>query len=329
VNLKQLKNVSGAHKASMPEFIPPQLATLVDKPPEGDNWFHELKFDGYRLICHLDNGKIRFWTRNRKDWTAKFPHLGKAVKSLPVKSAILDGEIVAVDSSGHTSFQKLQQSIKSGDASFLFQVFDLIYLEGFNLTRTPLRERKRLLAELLDSVDERSPLRYSDHVEGNGEAFFAQACAYKIEGTVSKAADSPYESTRTRNWLKIKCLQRQEFVIVGYLPSDKGFPGFGALILGVYEKGKLVFAGRVGTGFKVKERVALQKKLDALARKTMPFAEKPRDPGLRNAVWAEPKLIGEVAFSEWTEDGSVRHPSFQGLRLDKKAKDVVRELPAE
>src|SRR4030095_2893199 len=165
------------------------------------------------------------------------------------------------------------------------------------------------------------------HIEGNGAQFFKQACELGIEGVVSKLADSPYESTRSRNWLKAKCLKRQEFVIAGYLPSKKGFPGFGALILGVYDKGKLVYCGRVGTGFSIQQRLELQKKLDRLSQASMSFAAKPKDPGLRDAHWAKPQLVGEVEFTEWTGDGLIRHPSFQGLREDKKATEVVREEP--
>jgi bifunctional non-homologous end joining protein LigD len=311
----------------MPEFIQPQLATLVSEPPRGDEWLHELKFDGYRMLCHLNRGKVRFWSRNRKDWTNKFPHLGKAVKSLPVTTAILDGEVVAVDAAGRTSFQKLQQSMKVSDSGFIFQMFDLIYLDGFNLAGTPLTERKLLLAELLKSVSENGPLRYSDHIEGNGATFFKQACEFGIEGIVSKLANSPYESTRSRNWQKVKCIKRQEFVIAGFTISEKALPGFGALVLGVYDKGALVYAGRAGTGFSIQQRVDIRKKLDRLVRTSCPFAIKPKDPGLRHAVWTTPKLVGEVAFTEWTEDGSIRHPSFQGLREDKKAQDVVREEP--
>jgi len=164
-------------------------------------------------------------------------------------------------------------------------------------------------------------------VEGNGANFFKQACSYGIEGIVSKLSDSPYESTRTRTWIKVKCIKRQEFVIAGFTLSDKDFPGFGALILGVYDKGKLVYAGRAGTGFTIKQRLELRKKLDQIIRTVSPFAEKPKDPRLKRAVWVTPKLVGEVAFTEWTDDGSVRHPSFQGLREDKKAQDVVREEP--
>jgi len=329
VNLKQLKKLAGARKAAMPEFVAPQLATLVKAPPEGEQWFHELKFDGYRMLCHLDRGTVRFWSRNQKDWTHKFPHIGKAVKALPVGSVILDGEVVAVDESGRTSFQKLQQSIgKTGDAGFVFQIFDLIYVEGYNLVQTPLRDRKLVLSEVLESAGAHGILRYSDHVQGKGIEFFKQACKFGIEGVVSKLADSPYESTRSRSWLKAKCLKRQEFVIAGYTKSDKDFPGFGALVLGVYDKGKLVYAGRAGTGFSIKQRLDLRKKLDRLVRASSPFAVQPKDPGLRKAVWTTPQLVGEVAFTEWTADGYIRHPSFQGLREDKQAKDVVREEPA-
>jgi len=164
-------------------------------------------------------------------------------------------------------------------------------------------------------------------VVGDGAKFFKQACSYGIEGIVSKLADSAYESTRTRTWVKVKCIKRQEFVIAGFTLSDKDFPGFGALILGVYDKGKLIYAGRAGTGFTIKQRLELRKKLDQIVRPTSPFAEKPKDPRLKRAVWVTPKLVGEVAFTEWTDDGSVRHPSFQGLREDKKAQDVVREEP--
>ncbi len=328
MNTNHIKNLSGARKVAMPEFVPPQLATLVDKPPSGDEWLHELKFDGYRLLCHLQRGNVRFWTRNQNDWTAKFPGLGKAIKALPVKSAILDGEVVALDASGRASFQKLQQSLhKNAGAGLIFHAFDLIYIEGFSLTRTPLRERKSVLADLIQPLGERGVLRYSDHIEGNGAQFFKEACKLGIEGIVSKLADSLYESTRSHSWLKIKCIKRQEFVIAGYTLSDKGIP-FSSLILGFYDKGKLIYAGRAGTGYTNAMRVELRKKLDRMVVDKRPFAEVPKDPGLRRAVWTEPKLVGEVAFTEWTDEGIIRHPSFQGLREDKKPTEVVREEPA-
>ncbi|HEV7798836.1 MAG TPA: non-homologous end-joining DNA ligase [Pyrinomonadaceae bacterium] len=326
------KKLPGARKAAMPEFIAPQLATLVKDPPPGDEWLHELKFDGYRMVCHLSRGKARFWSRNGKDWTEKFPNLIQALKVFPATTAILDGEVVILDKQGRSSFQLLQQAMgKVGQAgkspAFVFEIFDLIYLEGYSLTRTPLAIRKAQLEELLASATAKGALRYSDHVEGNGAQFFKQACEFGLEGIVSKLADSPYESTRNRNWLKTKCLKRQEFVIAGYTPSKKGFPGFGSLILGVYDNGKLVYTGRVGTGFSIKQRLELQKTLDRISTPTMPFAVKPKDPGLRDAHWTKPLLVAEIEFTEWTADGSIRHPSFQGLREDKKPTEVVREEP--
>jgi bifunctional non-homologous end joining protein LigD len=327
MNLRQIKNLPGVRKVPMPEFVRPQLATLVEKPPVGEEWLHELKLDGYRLLAHLNNGQVRFWTRNQNDWTAKFPNVAKAVKALRLKSAILDGEIVALDPSGRASFQRLQQSInKQMSAGLLFHVFDVIYIDGFMLTKTPLLERKRVLEELLAPLGDSGILRYSDHIEGNGEQFFKEACKLGLEGIVSKLANSTYDSMRSRSWLKIKCLRRQEFVIAGYTLSDKGIP-FSSLILGVYDKGKLIYAGRAGTGFSNQMRVELKKTLDRIVRKERPFAFIPNDPGLRRAVWTEPKLVGEVAFSEWTDEGIIRHPSFQGLRQDKKPKEVVREEP--
>lgn len=188
--------------------------------------------------------------------------------------------------------------------------------------------RKDLLKELVRAAG-RGLLRYSEHLEGNGDAFFRHACEYGIEGIVSKLADSYYESTRSRNWLKVKCSKAQEFVIAGYTPSSKGLPGFGSLVLGVYDKGKLHYAGRVGTGFTFKQRAELKRQLDSLSRETSPFAVVPKDPGLRATHWTEPKLAAEVAFTEWTSDGSIRHPSFQGLREDKNPKEIVRELPSD
>ena len=270
------------------------------------------------MIGHLKDSQVHFWSRNGKDWTEKFPNVAKAVSALSVKSAIVDGEIIAVDSRGRASFQKLQQSIKTGDSAFLYQIFDLIYLDGYSLITTPLIERKLLLEQLLANGDKRSPLRYSDHVVGNGAGFFKHACEYGIEGIVSKLADSPYESTRTRSWLKVKCNRRQEFVIAGYTPSKKGFPGFGSLALGVYEGSKLVYAGRVGTGFSIKQRLELQKMLDKIARPSSAFATKPKDPGLREAIWVEPKFVGEVEFT----DGL---PTVQFVILRFKACAKIRD----
>jgi bifunctional non-homologous end joining protein LigD len=322
------ENLPGARRAALPNFIAPQLATLVKEPPQGDEWFHELKFDGYRMLCHINRDKVRFWSRNGKDWTRKFPNLCLAGKAIPAESAIIDGEVVIFERDGRSSFQKLQHAIGSGGgAKFSFQAFDLIYLDGLDLTRVALEDRKVLLKTLFNAIPASSPLHYSNHVTGNGALFLEHACRTGVEGVVSKLRTAPYSSARNRNWLKVKCSKRQEFVIAGYVTSSKGLPGFGSMILGVYEDDRLVYAGRVGTGFSLKQRVDLRRQLDKLHRDTSAFSYTPRDPGLREAHWIEPKLVAEVSFIEWTSDGSIRHPSFQGLREDKKPEDVRRELP--
>ena len=322
--------LNGARRVGMPNFVAPQLATLVKEPPAGDDWLHELKFDGYRMLCHIDSGKVRFWSRNGKDWTSKFSNLTPAVRALPAKNAIIDGEVVIFERDGRPSFQKLQHALGSGGSQrFNFVAFDLIHLDGFDLTRVALEDRKLALKDLFKAVPAAGPLRYSDHVEGNGYLFYSHACKTGIEGIVSKLRTSSYDSTRNRNWVKVKCNKRQEFVVVGYISSTKGLPGFGSLVLGVYEGGKLVYAGRVGTGFSMKQRVDLKRELDKLARDTSPLAITPNDPGLREAHWIEPELVAEVSFIEWTADGSIRHPSFQGLRDDVRPKNVRRELPQD
>ncbi len=327
INRPDLIKLKGARRDALPDFIPPQLATLVKEPPAGDEWLHELKFDGYRMLCCVDHGEVRFWSRNRVDWTTKFPSIARAIQSIAATAAIFDGEVVVLDSRGRTSFQKLQQAMGTGgNAQFIYEVFDLVHLDGFNLTRTPLIERKRLLEKLLAATGGAGPLRYSDHIEGSGAEVFKQACRKGIEGIVSKLATSTYDSARNRNWQKVKCTKQQEFVIAGYTPSKKGLPGFGSLILGVYEKGDLVYTGRVGTGFSLKKRAELKKKFDTIVRENAPFAVKPKAPGLADAHWLSPKLVAQVSFTEWTSDGAIRHPSFQDLREDKRPQEVHREI---
>ena len=322
------ENLPGARRSALPKFIAPQLATLVKAPPSRDEWVHELKFDGYRMLCHLDRDEVRFWSRNGKDWTSKFPNLSAAAKTIHAETAIIDGEVVIFDRDGRSNFQKLLHAIGSGGgAKFCFQAFDLIYINGLDLLRVTLEDRKRLLRSLFSSLSVSGPLRFSDHVEGNGALFFEHACKTGIEGIVSKLRTSQYDSARNRSWLKVKCNKRQEFVIAGYTDSSKGMPGFGALILGVYEDGRLIYAGRVGTGFSIKQRIDLKLRLDQFSRETSAFSVVPRDPGLREAHWIEPKIVAEVSFIEWPSDGSIRHPSFQGLREDKYPQEVRRELP--
>ena len=320
--------IPGARKAPLPAKMAAQLATLVDEPPQGAEWLHEMKFDGYRILARLQDGRARLWSRNGKDWTAHFPAVAAAVEALPVQTALLDGEVAIVLPNGTTSFQALQNALAGQDQGRLaYFLFDLVHLQGYSLARVALEERKNLLKDVLGPPATESPLRYSDHVTGSGAEFYEQACGLGIEGIVSKRRDAPYEPTRSRSWLKVKCLKRQEFVIGGFTDPEGSRVGLGALLLGVYDKdGRLEFAGKVGTGFTAKVLDDVYKKVAAREQRESPF-EQAKIPGITRAHWVKPELVGEVAFTEWTSDGRLRHPSFQGLRADKNPKDVVREQP--
>ena len=322
--------VPGARRAPLPARIAAQLATLVDEPPKGAEWLHEMKFDGYRILARLQDGRVRLLSRNGKDWTAHFPTVAAAVEELPAKAALLDGEVAVVLPSGMTSFQALQNALAGpdqGPSPLAYFLFDLIHLEGLSLAGAPLEERKTMLRDVLGTPRPGSPLRYSDHVAGSGAEFFKQACTLGVEGIVSKRRDARYEPGRSRSWLKVKCLHRQEFVIGGYTDPEGSRVGLGALLLGVYDAGgDLEFAGKVGTGFTSKVLDDLRKKLTARAQPTSPFKQA-RIPGVTRAHWVRPELVAEVAFTEWTSDGRLRHPSFQGLREDKNPKDVTHERP--
>jgi bifunctional non-homologous end joining protein LigD len=317
--------VKGARKAAQPDLIEAELATLVDSAPTGDEWVHEIKFDGYRMLARLAAGECTIVSRNGKEWTNVFPTIAHAVARLPVKSAWLDGEIVVLDANGRTSFQALQNVLSEGRAAKLvYCVFDLPYADGYDLRDVTLVERKKLLAKI---VGEGSLIRYSDHVVGNGPAFFAQACGIGVEGIVSKRADSRYVATRSRDWQKVKCSERQEFVIGGYTNPQGSRTGFGALLLGVYDGDALRYCGKVGTGFNDETLTTLTAKLERLETDNPPFVDPPTGAEARRAHWVRPQLVAEVSFTEWTRDGTLRHPSFQGLREDKRARDVVRENP--
>ena len=321
--------VPGARKRATPARSELQLATLVGQAPRGDEWAHEIKFDGYRIAAELDAGTARLMSRNGKDWTAQFPSVAADVEQLPTASAILDGEIAVLLPDGTTSFQALQNALAGrGGAKLVYFVFDLLYLEGHDLTAATLDDRKQALSRLLKAgPSDPGSLRLSDHVTGDGQAFFESACRLGLEGIISKRRDARYTPGRGKSWLKVKCLKRQEFVIGGYTDPEGSRVGIGALLLGVHDADRgLVFAGKVGTGFTSKTLQDLQRRLEALVRPASPFG-KARIPGVTRAHWVEPRLVGEVAFTEWTTDGRLRHPSFQGLREDKKASDVVRERP--
>ncbi|MEA2563463.1 MAG: bifunctional non-ous end joining protein LigD [Acidobacteriota bacterium] len=316
----------GARKAKLPAKVAPQLATLVSDPPQGEEWIHELKFDGYRVLCELKDGKVRIVTRNGKDWTDRFGPIVEVIAALPAKEALLDGEAAVLLPNGTTSFQALQNALGGGRENLVFFAFDLLHLDGYDLRPLPLLQRKEALTALLAGQPKEGILRLSDHVQGAGEEFYRHACDYALEGIISKRGDQPYRSGRGKDWVKVKCLKRQEMVIVGFTDPEGSRTGFGALLLAVNEGKDLVYAGKVGTGFNAKTLTDLRKKLGKLERETPAFKKAPRGAEARRSHWVEPKLVAEVAFTEWTEDGILRHPTFQGLREDKSPGEVVREV---
>ena len=304
-----------------------QLAQLVDEAPEGDEWLHEQKFDGYRILAELDGKKLHLYSRRFNDWTTQFPTVVEAVADLRAKSAVIDGEVCVVMPDGRTSFQALQNSFGRRDASIVYFVFDLLELDGEDLTDLPLEQRKARLAKLV--ATKRSSIRYSDHVIGDGGKFFKLACKQGLEGIVSKRRDKPYAPGRGRSWVKTKCILRQELVIGGFTDPEGSRSGVGALLVGYHEKGKLVYAGKVGTGFSMKMLGELRRALEPYELAKCPFTPEPARAWTGpNRHWVAPVLVAEVAFSEWTDDGRLRHPSFQGLRSDKPATEIVRERAA-
>ncbi|TPJ34961.1 DNA ligase D [Mesorhizobium sp. B2-8-3] len=309
------------------DFIEPQLATLERDAPAGEDWLHEVKFDGYRMQAQIAGSDVRLLTRAGLDWTDKFdgPVTG-ALAGLKCRDAIIDGEIVVLADSGVSSFPLLQADLSARRADrFVYYVFDLMRLDGQDLRREPLVERKQALAELLGEQPEHSALSFSDHFHEPGKVMLQHVCRMGLEGVVSKRADAPYRSGRGLSWIKSKCTLRQEFVIGGYLPSDKTGRGLRSLLVGFNEGGKLHYAGRVGTGFSGKVMTDLKKKLDGLKAKGSPFsAAVPKGKGL---TFVKPELVGEVEFRSWTSDRIIRHASFQGLREDKPAEEVVQEKP--
>jgi bifunctional non-homologous end joining protein LigD len=324
-----LSAMDEAVTGALPRFIEPELAMLVKEAPQGPEWLHEMKLDGYRILSRIEDGKVRLYTRNRNDWTAQFPSIAEVVARLPIETAWLDGEIVVMKANGLSSFQALQNALSREDTGSLhYYVFDLPFLDGRDLRKAPLLERKNLLEKVLSGAP--PAIRYSSHVLGSGEEFYGQACKLELEGIVSKRSDSAYTAGRGRDWLKIKCGLRQEMVIGGYTDPAGARSGLGALLLGVYEPdGTLRYSGKVGTGFDHATLLELRDKLDRLASKEPPFSNPPRGAEARRAHWVKPRLVAEIAFTEWTDEGTLRHPSFQGLREDKNPRDVVRERPGE
>jgi len=302
-----------------------QLATLVTEAPAGDGWLHEQKFDGYRIGLRKDGDQVGLWSRRGNDWTGEFRNVAAAGAALAARRALLDGEVAVLLPSGLTSFQSLQN--RRADTPFVYFAFDLLALDGEDLRERPIEQRKELLRELLERAGD-GVLRLSDHVRGDGPAFFGQACKVGLEGVVSKRLGTPYRPGRNMDWVKTKCLHRQEFVIGGYTDPEGSREAVGSLLLGVFADGGLRWAGKVGTGpgWTGPYLRRLRARLETLAAAQSPFQPPVSDSWLRrHAHWVRPELVAEVAFSEWTDDGHVRHPSMQGLREDKSPGDVHRE----
>lgn len=316
----------GALPAPAPALLTPQLATAAERAPTGSAWLHEIKFDGYRIVAHIEHGKARLMTRNGHDWTARLRTLARQLEALPVQQAILDGELVALTAGGASSFRELQEALsRKQTAPLTYQVFDLIYLDGRDLSAVPLVERKRALAQLLEAAtyEAGGVVRYSDHVEGQGPEFFEQACTLGLEGIVSKRADAPYRSGRNGLWLKAKCArQSAEFVVGGYTPPAGARSGFGALLLGTLHDGRLEYAGRLGTGFSNRQLEQLHTQLQQQEIAESPFAPSPSLSGSRGVHWVRPTLVVAVEYAERTRDGLLRQPSFLGLREDMAPEEI-------
>jgi bifunctional non-homologous end joining protein LigD len=315
--------IRGARRGRMPVGLKPQLATPAVAAPAGPDWVHEIKYDGYRLFGHIEHGKVRLMTRNGLDWTGKFPELARAFAQLPVDTALIDGELVHLASDGTTNFSGLQDAIATGKTGALsFFAFDLLQRDGWDLTGAMLEDRKAALADII-RPEAGGILRYSDHQQGQGPAVLRQASSLGLEGIVSKRRDAPYRPGRGAAWLKVKCRNREEIVVIGFTDPEGKREGFGALLAGYYDpSGTLRYAGRVGTGFSAERLADLRKQLDALVVKAPPVAL-PKEAPRKGVHWVRPALVAEVEFAGWTADRVLRHASFQGLREDKSPQEVV------
>jgi bifunctional non-homologous end joining protein LigD len=318
-----------AHRTSLPTWVKPQLAALVKKATEGPDWLHEIKLDGYRMHARLDAGRVRILTRRGNDWTDKYPVVAKALTSLPADNAYLDGELCGVLPDGRTAFNLMQNAMEHGDASLIFFAFDLLHVDGENLMALPVIDRKARLETLL--ADAPPGLRYHDHQIDHGPLFHRLACEHALEGIVSKRINGRYEPDR-RSWLKVKCLNREEFVVVAWSDPEGSRHRIGALLLGYYtQAGDLVYAGRAGTGMPERELERLWQRLQPLVVGKMPLTAPPPRGGrfgsplvLSRVHWVRPEMVVEVSYVEWTPDGLLRHVVYLGEREDKAAVDVIR-----
>ena len=317
-----------AKPGALASFVEPQLASLAGHPPPGDAWVHEIKFDGYRLLARVDRGRVTLKTRSGLDWTTKFPSVKKALEALPVVTAFLDGEVTVENERGTPDFAGLQADLSEGRSDrFQYYLFDLLHLDGADLRGASLLDRKAALARLLAGHDG-GPLKYSEHFVERGDVVLRHACRLSLEGIVSKLKSAPYRSGRTKSWLKSKCVDSDEFVIIGYVPSTTQRRVVGSLVLGYYDKGRLVYAGRVGSGFSTSVAEDLWRRLEAIRLDAPALDAPPPTEVRRNVRWTKPSLVAEVELRGWTADGIVRHAVYKGLRQDKQAADVAPEKPA-
>ena len=316
-------------RAALPEFVPPCLAKLQAKPPTGERWLHEIKFDGYRLQGRVEDGKVRLLTRSGLDWTEKFgAPVTDALAALPADRLLVDGELVVESGGGASDYVALREDLSAGRTDrFRYYLFDLMHRDGQSLIKEPLEKRRRLLRDLLEGDGSaQTPLRFSDAFPEQGELVLRHACRLSLEGIVSKLRTAPYRSGRSGDWIKSKCADRQEFVIAGWTASTATPRAVGSLVLAYHEGDGLVHAGRVGTGFGRAVASDLWERLHRLNQTEMPFDASPERSD-RDVHWVQPELVAEIEYRGWTGDRLLRHASFRGLRDDKPAAEIVREEP--
>jgi bifunctional non-homologous end joining protein LigD len=318
--------VHGARKGILPAFLEPSLPQVTDHAPSGPKWVHEIKYDGYRIQARIDGDHVRLLTRKALDWTSRFAPVAAALKSLGLSSALIDGEIVVEDSGGLPSFTLLQADLSAERRDrFRYVLFDLLYCEGFDLTKASLLDRKALLQQIVDAAPTDSIIRFSEHLAGDGPTMFEHACRLGLEGIVSKRADLPYRAGRGDQWLKVKAVLRQEFVILGYIPSSVASALVGALLLGYFDRGVLHYAGRVGTGYSSEQAKSLRDALEKIATTKPALGNNLPDGAEKGVRWAKPLLVCEVEYRSWTADRLIRQASFKGLREDRPAEEIVLE----
>jgi bifunctional non-homologous end joining protein LigD len=324
--LPDVSRVRGARKKLLPTFVEPSLAQTAERPPSGAKWVHEIKHDGYRIQARIDGGTVKLLTRTGLDWTERFASIARALAALGLSSALLDGEIMVQDSDGIAKFSLLQADLSAGRQDrFVYYLFDLLYAEGYDLTPATLVDRKALLQEIVALLPGSSPIRFSEHLAEDGPTMLEHACRLGLEGIVSKRVDMPYRSGRGEHWLKSKSVLRQEFIIIGYVTSTVAPGSIGALVLGYHESGKLMYVGRVGTGYSHKQARDLYETLEKIAAPRPPLGN-PLPAGVEKGVrWVKPQLVCDVEFHDWTADRLIRQSSFKGLREDKAPEEVVLE----